>query len=164
VEPATRWEPGAARPKAWAGEVHVWRAEGGNQKEALREVLSHYLDEAPASIALQTGVHGKPSLADSSSPLRFNLSHSGAVALVAVTRELEVGVDVQRIGSRHGGAFYEEWARREAIVKCAGTSLLAPVSTERIAVEAIDAGPDYAAALAVTGDEVPPMRLFALGE
>ncbi|HEX7058281.1 MAG TPA: hypothetical protein VF176_00310 [Solirubrobacterales bacterium] len=142
------------------GEVHVWRGEGAAAKGALREVLSLYLDEDPTEIELQTGEHGKPFLADPSHPLRFNLSHSGDLALVAVTHGLEIGVDVQLVGSRHEPSFYADWARREAVVKCAGTSLLAPLPPGPIAVESIDVGPGYAAALAVAGDEVPSMRLF----
>lgn len=146
--------------EAPAGEVHVWRARADREGLALREVLARYLDEDPAGIELRRGAHGKPALADPSSPLRFNLSHSGDLALVAVTHGLEVGVDIQKIKPRRDIAFYKAWARREAIVKCVGTGLLAPLPPDPIAVRALDAPPGYAAALAVAGDEVPHARFF----
>ncbi len=81
--------------------------------------------------------------------LRFNLSHSGNVALYAVTRNREIGVDVERIDSSfvHDGieekffsrnevaklrsldaserprAFFNCWTRKEAYVKACGGGL-----------------------------------------
>lgn len=185
---AIGWEPGIDWPLAPTGEVHVWRVEPDRERRALRAVLAHYLEEDPAGIELRRGEHGKPELADPSSPLRFNLSHSGVLALVAVTHERQVGVDVERIDSsrdvlRLAGraldpaaaaavraappkeravAFHEAWARREAIAKCLGTGLAAPLPPAPVAVTALDAGPGYAAALAVAGNNLPPLRLFAL--
>lgn len=116
---------------------------------ALRSVLSCYLDEDPAEIELRLGRHGKPMLAPSPLPLHFNLSHSADRALVAISGEREVGVDIERIGARPS-AFYAAWTRREAIAKCFGTGLAAPLP-EGVApaVFALDAGPGFAAALAV---------------
>jgi phosphopantetheinyl transferase len=148
--------------EASADEVHVWRARADREGRALREVLACYLDENPAGIELRRGEHGKPALADPSSPLRFNLSHSGDLALVAVMKGREVGVDIQKILPRRDVAFYKDWARREAIVKCAGTGLLAPLPPDPVAVRALDIVSGFAAALAVAGDEVPPLRLISL--
>lgn len=156
------WEPGLHRPPAPANEIHVWRVEPDRRRRALRKVLARYLDEDSAEIELQEGPHGKPALADLSSPLRFNLSHSGDLALVAVTQGREVGVDIQKIKPRRDITFYKAWARREAIVKCMGTGLLAPLPPDPVAVRALDAAPGFAAALAVAGDEVPSLRLFRL--
>jgi phosphopantetheinyl transferase len=150
--------------EAPVGEVHVWRARADREGRALREVLARYLDEDPAGIELRRGEHGKPALADPSSPLRFNLSHSGDLALVAVTQGREVGVDVQKIKPRRDIAFYKAWARREAIVKCVGTGLLAPLPPDPVAVAMLDAGSKYAAALAIAGDEAPSLRLFRLDD
>jgi 4'-phosphopantetheinyl transferase len=186
--PAAGWEPGVRRPPAPAGEVHVWRARADREGRALREVLVLYLDEDPAGIELRRGAHGKPALADPSSSLRFNLSHSGDLALIAVTHGREVGVDVERIRPRRDlprlaeraldpaaaaavraappdaqpAAFHEAWARREAGVKCLGAGLGGPFPPAPVAVTELNPAPGYAAALAVAGDEVPPLRLFAL--
>lgn len=183
---APEWEAGAHLPPEPVDEVHVWRARADREGRALREVLARYLDEDPAGIELRRGEHGKPALADPSSPLRFNLSHSGGLALVAVTHGLEVGVDVERIRPRRDlrrlaeraldpaaaaavraapaddrpAAFHRAWARREAIAKCLGTGLGAPLPPSPVAVTRLSPASGYAAALAVAGDEVPPMRLF----
>src|SRR5206468_3118518 len=97
------------------------------------------------------GVYGKPALtrASASEPVRFNLSHSGSLALVAVTAGRDVGVDVERvrpepnleqIASRFFSAreaatlhalpvrlrtkaFFACWTRKEAFVKARGNGL-----------------------------------------
>ena len=66
-------------------------------RAALREILAHYLGASPDEIAFVYGGHGKPALAPPHGDLRFNLSHSHDVALCAVARGREVGVDVERI-------------------------------------------------------------------
>ena len=116
----------------------------------LRVVLGRYLDELPAVLRFETHADGKPSLAGDA-PLRFNLSHSGAMAAVAVARDREVGVDVERRRSVHSEAGVARrimnsdeharyvalpeservdfllwvWARKEALVKAAGAGIRA---------------------------------------
>jgi phosphopantetheinyl transferase len=126
---------------------------------ALRSVLGRYLEREPAEVELRFGSGGKPMLVESDSPLRFNLSHSGELALIAVAGEREVGIDVQLIGARPT-EFYAEWARREAVAKCHGTGLWAPLPDAPVAVANFDAEAGFAAAIAVDGDEVPPLRHF----
>lgn len=126
---------------------------------ALREVLGRYLERDPAAIELRFGERGKPMLADPGASLRFNLSHSGELALVAISEEREVGVDVQLIGSRPA-QFYAGWAEREAIAKCHGTGLWAPLPDAAVSVVELDAGPDHAAAVAVAGERMPPIEQF----
>jgi len=77
----------------------------------LRVVLGRYLGLDPARLEFGLGPHGKPALAGKAgdSGLRFNLSHSGDLALYAVTRGREVGVDVERI---RAGINWEALARR----------------------------------------------------
>jgi phosphopantetheinyl transferase len=126
---------------------------------ALREVLARYLEQDPAAIELRFGERGKPMLAASDRSLHFNLSHSGELALIAISEEREVGIDVQLIGSRPA-EFYADWTRREAIAKCHGTGLWAPLPDAAVSVTELDAGPSYAAALAVEGKQVPPLERF----
>ena len=60
----------------------------------LRTVLSRYLGVGPADVGLAFEPAGKPRLAmrdDAADRLRFNLSHSGELALVAVADRCEVG-------------------------------------------------------------------------
>ncbi len=63
---------------------------------ALRRILSRYCGIAPEAIRLRRAARGKPHL-EPESRVRFNLSHSDGLALVAVARDSEVGVDVERI-------------------------------------------------------------------
>ncbi|HET8862559.1 MAG TPA: hypothetical protein VFM94_04845 [Solirubrobacterales bacterium] len=126
---------------------------------ALRGVLGRYLEEEPAEIGLRFGERGKPALADSQASLRFNLSHSGELALIAIGVEREVGVDIERVGSKPAD-FYVAWTQREATAKCLGTGLWAPLPDAPVAVAALDAEPGFAAAVAVAGDSVPPLRRF----
>jgi len=152
---------------------------------ALRNVLGRYLDEDPAAIELRLAEGGKPMLAAPSPSLRFNLSHSGGQALVAVAWEREVGVDIERIATRRNlvalahralepaearaiegmpegdrlAAFHAAWARREAVAKCLGTGLrTTPVEGVETTVSDLDADPGFAAAVAVRGTDLPPRR------
>lgn len=127
-------------------------------REALRRVLARYLDEEAEEIELAVGEHGKPRLADER--LHFNLSHSGAMGLVAVCRDREVGVDVERLRPKREAAFYRRWASHEARVKCLGTGLGVPLppGAPPVTVEALDVGRGYAAAVGVTGTAPPSLR------
>jgi len=155
---------------------------------ALRAVLGRYLDADPAGIELRPQQHGKPALADRAQGLRFNLGHSGGLALIAVAEEREVGVDVERIdprrdpvrlaeraldpatatairsapADRRQALFHQAWTRREAIVKCHGIGLRRPLPPDPVFARDLDPGSGFAAALAVAGRSMPPLRLFAL--
>jgi 4'-phosphopantetheinyl transferase len=109
----------------------------------LRAILGAELGVAPARVELRIAESRKPELA-SPSRLRFNLSHSGEVALYALALDREVGVDVEtrerpldavalarrtlgpadaaRLAAlqpdvRHR-EFLQAWARHEAELKC----------------------------------------------
>ena len=116
----------------------------------LRTVLARYLDTSPADLRLDYGARGKPALAQGSD-LRFNLSHSHDLALLAVTREREVGVDIEFMKESTTGpeiaerffsaaeiaelralprdeqrtAFFAGWTRKEAYIKATGVGLFA---------------------------------------
>lgn len=62
---------------------------------SLRHILSRYIGTAPQALTFTYSPHGKPSLA-AFPHLSFNLSHSGDMALCAVTRHRRVGVDVEQ--------------------------------------------------------------------
>lgn len=120
---------------------------------ALRRVLAAALGHPePKAIALTTGAHGKPALADAA--LQFNLSHSGEWALIAVTPQRVVGVDIERArplrdvaalaktafssveqaavaqadqdAARHR-RFFRTWACKEAYIKAHGLGLAMPL-------------------------------------
>lgn len=94
-------------------------------------------------LAFDYGPAGKPRLAGHDGP-RFNISHSGTLAVIAVAR-VEVGIDVEcrnapvpdvppgvfaaiearEIQSADDPlvAFYDTWTRKEALVKAMGAGL-----------------------------------------
>src|SRR5262249_37782747 len=199
-EMSAEWPAGPGRPGAPPGGGPVWRARlGGGSvdarglrsagRRALGRVLGAYLETNPAEIELVDGEHGKPALAGPGPPpLRFNLSHSGTLALVAVTAGTDVGVDVEladrqrdvvrlaaggpapRPAARGGSApaaaraaaFYSAWVRKEAVAKCLGVGLGAPLPPGPVSVSMLDVDEGYAAALAIAGVRSLPIRCFAL--
>lgn len=106
---------------------------------------------------------GKPSLApgfDGSNRVRFNISNSGDMALIAVALDRELGVDVERIrdnldheglaqryfaaeerdrlqampeGERLAG-FFDCWTRKEAFLKAIGKGLTYPLDRAIVSV------------------------------
>ena len=155
---------------------------------ALRRTLAEYLDRPATAIELEVDDGGKPRLAEPDGGLEFNLSHSGGLALVAVTAGRSVGVDVELIAPREDplalaerglpaaeaaavraaapperlGVFYAAWVRHEARLKCLGTGLATPAPEAEVAVAAVEACPGYAAAVAVPGPKVGPLRCRTL--
>jgi 4'-phosphopantetheinyl transferase len=61
---------------------------------ALRQILARYTSLPPAALRFAAGANGKPALA-AGSPFRFSLSHAAERAVLAVTRQREVGVDLE---------------------------------------------------------------------
>lgn len=122
---------------------------------ALREVLSRYLGTAPERLAFDYGPQGKPSLAAQTGGERlyFNVSHSYGMALIAVTQDTEVGIDIEYLHRTVGGpeiverffspqevavfralpaevqphAFLYGWTRKEAFIKARGEGLTLPL-------------------------------------
>ncbi|MYA22450.1 MAG: 4'-phosphopantetheinyl transferase superfamily protein, partial [Gemmatimonadetes bacterium] len=59
----------------------------------LRQLLGRYLGQDPGAVAFARGAHGKPFLTEGG--LDFNVSHTHELALYAIARDREVGVDVE---------------------------------------------------------------------
>jgi 4'-phosphopantetheinyl transferase len=147
----------------------------------LRALLAAYADADPRGLRFVAGSHGKPALAAPvPAGLRFNLSHSGDSALVAVALDREVGVDVElprravdhvAIARRVLGEaeaqwlaaldpierereFLRAWVRWEAVLKCRGTGIggaeQQPAGPDPWVAE-LPVAPPAAAALAVEG-------------
>jgi 4'-phosphopantetheinyl transferase len=117
-------------------------------RAVLRILLGRYLDVPASAVRFASGPQGKPLLA-SSRGLHFNVSHSEGMALIAVTRTGEVGVDVERIRpcemhldmadrfftpgeaaalralprERGEEVFFHVWTRKEAFLKALGLGL-----------------------------------------
>ncbi len=119
-------------------------------RSVLRTILGTHLHSFPSSLELATGSNGKPMLSRSTeASLRFNLAHSKGLAIVAITVDREVGVDVEYLdanratdeiadrflapaektalkrlyGQERVDAFFRCWTRKEAYLKARGDGL-----------------------------------------
>src|SRR5688572_33438143 len=63
----------------------------------LRAVLARYLNANAGALKFSYSGYGKPALngEHKNNPLRFNMSHSLGVALLALTEDKQIGVDVE---------------------------------------------------------------------
>jgi 4'-phosphopantetheinyl transferase len=169
---------------------------------ALRRILSLYVNLQPRDLEFVYGPKGKPELSSGQNPgrIRFNLSNSSDLALLAVVRDQELGVDLEFVKADFGGieiaerffsatevetlfaidaaernaAFFACWTRKEAFIKAIGEGLSIPLDsfdvafapnakpaltrvegspgeTSRWSLYDIPAGPEYKAALIITG-------------
>jgi 4'-phosphopantetheinyl transferase len=134
-------------------------------------------------VAFTFGPRGKPALRGDS-PIRFNLSHSGDLALFAFTANCEIGVDleevqnmsdIEQIASRYfcraeasellsiadtelkQKAFYRCWTRKEAYVKAVGDGLY--VRLDQFQVTLLS---DQPARLVHIGNDVRPAAEWTL--
>ncbi len=121
---------------------------------SLRLILGQLTSIPPPAIAFRFGPGGKPELvppraSDHAHWLRFNVTHSDELALIAVSLDRELGVDLERqrtiseaariVGSyftadeqvhfaaleerTSQSAFLRGWTRKEAILKAKGVGL-----------------------------------------
>lgn len=134
------------RARRFHFDVHRERFLAG--RLALRRLLGGYLGIGPGMVAFDYSAQGKPRLADRhGSRLRFNVSNSADLALVAVTAGPEVGIDVEQLradsdpmsvpeafftraeiewirgSADRVRAFYTCWVRKEAALKAWGMGL-----------------------------------------
>lgn len=128
---------------------------------AVRRLLAAYAGREAGALAFTYGSKGKPELVDDPE-LRFNLSHSEDLALVAVSRGGAVGIDVEHLrplpdadeiarrffsrrevdsylaqpAERRQRAFYHCWTRKEAFVKALGEGLFLSLDRFDVSLEA----------------------------
>lgn len=124
----------------------------------LRAVLGHYTGQSPVDLELGVDARQKPILV-SDQPLWFNLSYRAEWALLAVSNQGEVGVDLEEVQPVAGAAalvshlfspsertvlaaakrsawralFYTIWTRKEAWAKLSGMGLARPFAAFSVA-------------------------------
>jgi 4'-phosphopantetheinyl transferase len=136
IKRAERLPAGLARDRFIAGRLF------------LRNTIAPLLDRKARDISLEVGKWGKPRLSGStvSYDLRFNISHSADLAILAVCSGFEVGVDLEKIDTgipclnlarlffsarelrelmslddeEQRDAFFRCWTRKEAYLKGCG--------------------------------------------
>lgn len=182
------WRRVQRHPELAGGDIHVWRirldipapgesplSEDEQQRAqrlrdtrkrhrfsagraALRNLLGAYTGSQPRALEFALGAHGKPFLPDS--PLQFNFSNSGELALLAVCRDREVGIDIEQrdrkisverlaayiFTSAEAAAFRQvpesgkqaallaAWTRKEAYIKALGRGFSLSLKSFSVAV------------------------------
>lgn len=139
----------------------------------LRRVLALYTPIPPPQLRFGETAFGKPFLANErrGHPIAFNLSHSGELAIVAVTAGMPVGIDIERtrpvsselvagcLAPREVAtlaalrpalreeSFIRCWTRKEACLKAIGVGLNGSPSSFEVSLD-----PSGARLLAVQSD------------
>ncbi|HEY1658755.1 MAG TPA: 4'-phosphopantetheinyl transferase superfamily protein [Candidatus Sulfotelmatobacter sp.] len=153
----------------------------------LRLILSGYLEIDPDHIDFRYSQKEKPYLAGrcAQSGIMFNVSHSEGVALYAVARGIELGVDVEFIrhevevesiarrffsayeqeqlsnlpSAERAEAFFRCWTRKEAYIKATGDGLSLPLSQFDVSL-----APDSEDALLATRPDSKEAKQWLLRE
>jgi 4'-phosphopantetheinyl transferase len=118
-------------------------------RSAVRLLLASYIGCAPDKLRLVTGRYGKLAVDEVGAGIEFNVSHSHGLALICLSRDRHVGVDLEYIRNMSDldlmialalttgeqaaisadpeplETFFRCWVRKEAIVKAAGVGLSA---------------------------------------
>lgn len=122
------------------------RASFVSRRAALRILLSRYTDIPPSEIEFISGKNKKPGLKSELNKIRFNVSHSSELILIAIS-DTEIGVDIERIETgfnysdilEHSFSeqeinqieqaadsrdyFFRLWTRKEALTKASSKGL-----------------------------------------
>lgn len=127
-------------------------------RSVLRSLLGRYLRISPAKVDFHYTPYGKPEIAGSR--IRFNVSHSEDRAIIGLTLDDPLGVDVERLRpvqdclglaerffsdpersqlaslpeELHNEAFLNCWTRKEAFIKALGEGLSHPLDTFQVSL------------------------------
>jgi len=167
VPPATRAALAASLDEAERERAARFGSDDGRRRfEVARGLLRHLLGGCcgaeAGSLRFAYAARGKPSLAAPRVPLDFNLAHSGERVVIALSRAVPVGVDVEAVGrpapvdalaarffapeeaaalaalpaSERPLAFLRAWTRKEAFVKAHGGGIAAGLGSFVVSLDA----------------------------
>lgn len=190
---ALSWSTPASFPLLEANHIHVWRCDldalpvctyeaflSDDERQraarfhfplhaaryiagrgALRSLLARYLNQKPEAFSFILNAHGKPEL--TARQLRFNVSHSQNIALLAFCPAHDIGVDLEfrrddyddvkiaRLARRFfctaesqelatlnsdqkKTAFFRCWTRKEALLKATGEGISGGLAKYRVSL------------------------------
>ena len=127
----------------------------------MRLILGAYAGVAPRDLIFTFNEFGKPELADVSASLRFNLSHTNGLSLLALCLDSPVGIDVEAVRPMNDwsdiaqshfsqseiaalqetaeadrqNAFFRCWTRKEAFLKAHGRGLSIPLDSFAVSLD-----------------------------
>lgn len=130
----------------------------------LRKIIGDYLKKDPSQIEFSYNKYGKPFIKKNQkiSPFNFNLSHSEDIALCIISKDVEAGIDIEKVfpldqcvsiakqffskqeinalknafPDHQLRLFYQIWTRKEAFVKAIGVGLGCPLKDFDVISEA----------------------------
>ncbi len=129
-------------------------------RSALRTLSSLYLGHTASAIEFKYGTYGKPDY-NFPTDLKFNVSHSGKLVVLAFVKDSEIGIDVEKIKTDFDvlnlaenffsttevkmlhdvqqddvyQAFYHCWTRKEAFIKAEGSGLSFPLDAFSVSMD-----------------------------
>jgi 4'-phosphopantetheinyl transferase len=127
----------------------------------MRCVLAGYVRESPAALRFSYEKYGKPALAGAPAAPQFSLSHSADLALLAVSSNGPVGVDIEQVregveydavsdqlfdaaesarlasssGNDRTAVFFRYWTCKESVLKALGTGFSLPANLCQVDLE-----------------------------
>jgi 4'-phosphopantetheinyl transferase len=133
--------------------VPVKRDQSAISRGVARTLLGAYTGIPAADLRFRYGDKGRPYLDGPGEELVFNVTHSGELGAIALTREGELGVDVEEMdgtidligigrrffstiehadlssqrGAARTRAFFRAWTRKESYLKARGAGLSLPL-------------------------------------
>lgn len=130
---------------------------------SLRHLLSRYLNCQATDIKFSYGKYGKPTLLNNKT-IKFNVSHSGEMIVIAFCNDYDIGIDVEYIkrdfdvfdivdnyfskqeikalhkipNNQQTEAFFRGWTRKEAFIKAKSQGLSFPLDSFSISMDSDD--------------------------
>lgn len=155
------------------------------RRGVLRLLLGWYLDTGPFRPAFTATDFGRPILpaGAAGANLRFSVSHSGGLALLAFARDREIGVDVEQVrgdldycaisslyfsegeqaslrllpSEMRREAFFACWSRKEAYIKARGQGLSIPLDLFDVTLH-----PEEPAQILAIRDRTDPVPIWSM--